>query len=146
MISQILTTLLKSIGIGYLCHVAQAWLGTSYFNSFLQNNLVNILIALLAVNSATMGIVLTKVRDLIDRHGGAEAFKQTREHMLLSIKEQISLIILAVSALSAAEAKIVAETTELKAFIFISLGTIFAYAMFNLYDVSKSVLIIIDHE
>ena len=66
MISQILKTSIMSIGVGFLAQVLQSSLTTSYLNVFLSENLITILIALLAINSATLGIVLTKIRDLVE--------------------------------------------------------------------------------
>ncbi|MFW8696409.1 hypothetical protein, partial [Mesorhizobium japonicum] len=69
MIKQVLTTSLISLGIGYVCEFAQSMGQSQYLNDFLKGNLITLLVALLAINSATMGIVLTKIRDLIDKKG-----------------------------------------------------------------------------
>src|SRR5690606_39705386 len=100
MIKQVLTTSFISLGCGFIAELLNIWLGTKFLYQFFESNLVTILVALLAVNAATMGIVLTKMRDLIDKNGNAEAFKKTRSNMLLSIKEQIGLVVLATIILS----------------------------------------------
>jgi hypothetical protein len=58
----------------------------------LKSNITNLQVALLAVNAATLGIVLTKIRELIDKIGKSEAFEATRKEMMMSIKEQVALI------------------------------------------------------
>lgn len=147
MIRQVLATSFISIGIGYLCQVVQTATQSQYLNEFLEKNLISLLIALLAINSATMGIVLTKVRELIDRNGGgADFFDSTRRQMLLSIKEQVFLIIIAAALLTLAGSQPIASTPEFKEYISTAICAIFAYSLWNLYDTAKSVLIIIDYD
>jgi hypothetical protein len=144
MIKQVLTTSFISIGIGFLAELLNVWLGSKFLYGFFESNLVTILVALLAVNAATMGIVLTKMRDLIDKNGNAEAFKKTRRNMLLSIKEQIGLIILAAIVLSVKSAPVV-QSIENMPLLFNSIVTgIFVYALLVLYDTAKGVLVIVD--
>lgn len=147
MIKQILTTSMISIGTGYLCQLAQSMGQSQYLNDFLKGNLITLLVALLAINSATMGIVLTKIRDLIDKKGvGAESFYSTKEEMLLSIKEQIVLIFLAVALLTIGGSSLITRSTELSSGYWVLINAIFIYAMIVLYDTAKSVIIIIDYE
>lgn len=144
MIKQVLTTSFISLGIGFIAELLNIWLGTNFLYSFFESNLVTILVALMAVNAATMGIVLTKMRDLIDKNGNAETFKRTRSNMLLSIKEQIGLIVLATVVLSIKSAPAV-QAIENMPLLFNSIVTgIFVYALLVLYDTAKGVLIIVD--
>jgi len=146
MISQILKTSIMSIGIGFLAQVLQSSLSTNYLNNFLSQNLITILIALLAINSATLGIVLTKIRDLVEKHGNAECFNTTKQHMILSIKEQIALIIFAVIFLTIVSSSVITDYTNLKMLIDATIVSVFSYALFVLYDTAKGVLIIIDFD
>lgn len=146
MISQVLKTSIMSIGIGFLAQVMQSSLNTNYLNYFLSQNLITILIALLAINSATLGIVLTKIRDLVEKHGNAQCFNTTKKQMVLSIKEQIALIIIAVIFLTAVSSTLVTGYTNLKMLFDATVVAIFAYALFVLYDTAKGVLIIIDFD
>lgn len=135
-----------SIGIGFIFQVLQGALNTDYLNSYLSQNLITILIALLAINSATLGIVLTKIRDLVERHGNAQCFNSTKEHMILSIKEQIALIIFAITFLTIVSSEVVASYENLKMLFDAIVVAIFSYALFILYDTAKGVLIIIDFD
>ena len=146
MILQILKTAVMSIGVGFLAQVLQSMLCTNYLNNFLSQNLITILIALLAINSATLGIVLTKIRDLVEKHGNAQCFNSTKQNMILSIREQIALIIFAVIFLTVVSSNIVKAYTNLKSLIDATIVGIFAYALFVLYDTAKGVLIIIDFD
>lgn len=145
MIKQVLTTSFISLGLGFTAELLNIWIGSKFLHDFFISNLVTILVALLAVNAATMGIVLTKMRELIDAHGNSIAFKKTRSNMLLSIKEQVGLIILATIILSIKSAPVV-QSIENLPLLFNSIVTgIFAYALLVLYDTAKAVLVIVDY-
>jgi hypothetical protein len=144
MIKQISKTALISLSIGFLAELFNVWLATDFLQRFFEINLITILVALLAVNAATMGIVLTKIRDLIDKNGGSEFFQKTRKNMLLSVKEQIGLIILATLVLSVKTSPIVAGVENLPLLLNAIVTGIFAYALLVLYDTAKGVLIIVD--
>ena len=146
MISHVLKTFIMSIGIGFLAQVFQTALKTDYLNNFLSQNLITILIALLAINSATLGIVLTKIRDLVEKHGNAQCFNKTKQQMILSIKEQIVLIVFAVIFLTVVSSTIITAYTNLKMLFDSTVVAIFAYALIVLYDTAKGVLIIIDFD
>lgn len=144
MIGQVAKTALYSLGGGVLCQFSQGLLDSQYLTEFLKGNLINLLAALLAVNSATMGIVLTKIRELIEKHGHGDTFKETKEQFLLSVKEQLGLVIAAVILLTLNGSKHLATVPDLPFLVGAALSGVFIYAMAVLYDVAKSVLIIID--
>lgn len=146
MIRQILLAGFCSLGVGFICQLTQDWLGSQYFNEFLKGNLINLLVALLAVNSATMGIVLTKIRDLVDSKGHGEKFKETRQQMLLSVKEQVWLIAIAIVLLTLAQSKYVVGISNVTMFLNSSIAGVFVYDMLVLYDTAKGVLIIVDYD
>jgi len=147
MIKQVLTNSLISLGAGYACQFIQSMGQSHYLNDFLKGNLITLLVALLAINSATMGIVLTKVRDLIDKKGeGADCFASTKKEMLLSIKEQLALIVLSVLLLTVGGSELVTKDINMSSGYWVLVTGIFVYAMIILYDTAKSVIIIIDHE
>lgn len=146
MIKQVLTTSFTSLAIGFIVELLNIWLGSSFLYGFFSANLITILVALLAVNAATMGIVLTKMRDLIDKNGNAEVFKKTRSNMLLSIKEQITLIILATIILSVKSAPAVKSIENMPLLLNSIVTGLFVYALLVLYDTAKGVLVIVDFD
>lgn len=93
-----------------------------------------------------MGIVLTKIRDLVDRHGNQEAFKNTRRQMLLSVKEQLCLIVLSIVLLTVSDSIHAIEIENLDLLIKTTVSAIFVYSMVVLYDTAISVLVIIDFQ
>ncbi|MCG6480726.1 hypothetical protein K6U43_13975, partial [Vibrio parahaemolyticus] len=66
MIGHVVKTTFIALGVGFLAELANSWLGSEFLHKFLAQNLVTILIALLAINATTMGIVLTKIREMVD--------------------------------------------------------------------------------
>ncbi|MEW6648261.1 MAG: hypothetical protein AB1450_13760 [Pseudomonadota bacterium] len=146
MISHVLKTSLISLGVGFLAELLNGWLSSQFLSEFFEDNLITILVALLAINAATMGIVLTKIRDLIDRNGGSEFFQKTRAQMLLSVKEQIGLIVFATSLLAIKSGAAMANVPNVPLLVNSVITGIFVYALIVLYDTAKSVLIIVDYE
>lgn len=145
MIVQIFKTMFMSVGVGFTFEIINRWLETTFLHSFLSQNLVTILIALLAINGTTMGIVLTKVRDLIDNNSGIDCFKKTKEQMLLSIKEQIALIVIAVILLSVQSSPVLNSFTDIDIVINSMIIGVFVYSLNILYDTAKGVMIIVDY-
>ena len=99
--------------------------------------------ALRAINNATLGIVLTKLRDLTGRGGSSEQFHDVRRQMLLSIKEQIALVFFAIIFLSLQEAKNLPLVVPSSVFDTLLLGCFF-YTIAILYDTAKSVFVLLD--
>ena len=146
MISHVVKTSFVSLGVGFLVEIVNVWLSSQFLAKYFEANLITILVALLAINAATMGIVLTKMRDLIDKNGGCVFFKETRAQMLLSVKEQIALVVIATSLLAIKSGTAVAGVPNMSLLINSVVTGIFVYALLVLYDTAKSVLIIVDYE
>ena len=139
-------TALISLALGFLSQLAHYALETDYLNTFLHDNLLTLLIALLAINSATMGIVLTKIRELVEMGGKTSIFKSTKAQMLLAVREQIALIIIAIAALTVASSPIIPQSDIFYTFFESIIVGVFAYSLIALYDTATSVLIIVDFD
>lgn len=146
MIKQVFQNIFLSLGIGFLIELICNWLKTDYLHTFFTQNLITLLVALLAINATTMGIVLTKIRDFIDKNGGSECFKDTRQQMMLSVKEQIGLIVFGTFLLTISKSPSICIAENLCLLINSSLNAIFVYSLLVLFDTAKGVLIIIDFE
>lgn len=142
----ILSQALKAIAIGFLMKIFSDWLNTDYLDKFFANNLITILVALLAINTTTLSIILTKIRELIDQHGGGDFFAKTKANMLLTIKEQIALIVLAVIFLSAKDSILIAQTENMPLLLDTLTFAVFSYALMTLYDTAKCVFLILDYK
>jgi hypothetical protein len=117
---------------------------SDFIFNFLKPNITNLQVALLAVNTATLGIVLSKIREIIDKTGQRAEFESTRNEMLLSIKEQVALVAvsLLIIALESAKNPPIAVPSEV---FQATLVASFIYSIFVLYDTAKSVFVILDY-
>jgi len=138
----ILRSALISVGIACLAYFALNAIGSTYIFEFLKANLINIQIGLLAINTATLGVVLTKLRDLVDSGAPLPAFANTRREMLLSVKEQVALIVASLALLSVSEAKSIPFSVP-SDLLQILLIACFTYSLLILYDTAKSVFVVL---
>lgn len=143
--SHIFLNILISVGAGYLLAQIQMFLGTSYLTTFLKQNLITLLVALIAINSATLSIVLTKIRELIDKSGQRGTFSNTKQQMILSINEQVMLIVIAMLLLIVQDSDFVKKYADINIFLNILIIGCFIYALRVLYDTAKSVFVILDY-
>jgi hypothetical protein len=141
--TDVLKTTFISLGLACLAQLFLYLMQADFVFLFLKSNITNLQVALLAVNTATLGIVLTKIREIIDRTGNRAAFDSVRSEMLLSIKEQVTLIAasLTILALESAKNLPVAVSSEI---FQAALIASFIYSIFVLYDTAKSVFVILD--
>ncbi len=51
MIGHVVKTTFIALGVGFLAELVNSWLGSEFLHKFLAQNLVTILIALLAINA-----------------------------------------------------------------------------------------------
>lgn len=144
--SSIIKNILLSIGIGFIVYQLQKIMQSTYVVDFLKTNLVTLLVALVAINSATLGIVLTKIRDLLDRRGNNGDFINTKKQMIISIREQITIIPISLLLLLLKDSKILGNNQNFISFIEVILIACFFYALVILYDTAKSVFVILDYD
>lgn len=144
MIMRVIGVALACLAVGFLSQLAQRYLQTEYLNIFLSENLITILIALLAINSATAGIVLTKIRELVESHGNEQAFTSTKNEMKLSVREQIVLVVLSVVLLTISSSGKLAVNADLALLLNSTICGIFFYSLYVLYDTAIGVMVIID--
>lgn len=138
-------SIIISIGAGYLLAQFQMLIGTTYLTTFLKQNLITLLVALIAINSATLSIVLTKIREILDRKNIQGAFENTKKEMIVSINEQIVLIIVAIVLLSIQDSELIKNHSSYTFLLNVLLIGCFIYAVHVLYDTAKSVFVILDY-
>ena len=134
---------LIAIGGAFLLTQIQAVIGSTYIVEFLKKDLVSLLVALLAINAASLGIVLSKIRELIDSNDEHTGFESTKKEMLFSIKEQITLIFLSLTLLMIHGAESLKDKEQAISFVEVMVISCFIYAMLVLYDTAKSIFVIL---
>jgi hypothetical protein len=140
----IIQNILKALGGGVLLYLLEKVFQTTFLSDYLRANLITILFALLAINAATLGVVLTKLRDLVDREGKTDAFKGTQREMQLSINEQVALIIISTILLMADKSPLLVDKPNAVLAINILIPSCLAFALAVLYDTCKSVFVLLD--
>lgn len=141
--NDIVKNILISIGGGFLLYQLQVILCSDYLIVFLEDNLVSLLIAVMAINSASLGIVLSKIREILDSVDGNHGFLDTKNEMLLSIKEQMVLIFLSLFLMILNASELIIKYSQLVFLIKVLIISCFIYAMQILYDTAKSIFVIL---
>lgn len=134
---------LGSLILAIIVQVGERLLDTTYFTDFLKDELISLIITVLAINAATLSITLGKVRELIDQHGGD--FSSTRKACLNSLIEQFVLILVAILFLVLYSSPVITTpwpgTQLLFAIVF---TTCFFQELWVLFDTTKSIFIVLD--
>lgn len=139
----IISTFLKSLGLAAIIYAFQAWLGGEWLIGFLRANLITILVTLLAINTATTAVILTKMSEISRQHGRPvnDIFAATKQQMKLSFQEQIGLIAAGmVLSVVSTNKGYVFESPVVNISLEILLATVFIYALFLLYDTAVATL------
>lgn len=132
------------IVIGLIAGSVSRLLKSPYLSGFLEANLVLLLIALLAINTTTISVVMTKLRELSTTAG---TFTATTKEMKWSIVEQVALIVLSILFLMAKKsAVILGHILHADFALEVLLLSIFFYSIHILYDTANSVFEIMSFE
>ena len=131
--------------IGFVINFIAERLQSDFISTFLSENLITLLIALVAINTTTLSVVLTKIREISDQLGGD--FTRTAKEMKTSIAEQVILVILASVTQMISTSSLIKASFPLITFISnVVLIAIFSYAIYILYDTANSVFVILQFE
>lgn len=124
-------------------NVLSVFLVSSFLSKFLHDNVINILINLLAINTASTGIVLTKLKEISERHNDFD-FSEIFIELKLALVEQIVLIGLSIIVLIFNDSNLIKANLSQHEFIFNTLITaIFINALDTLRDTGKAIFLII---
>ncbi|MFA5118794.1 MAG: hypothetical protein WC695_08105 [Candidatus Omnitrophota bacterium] len=134
-----------SVLLGIIINSLSSWMGSHFLLKFLDCNLITLLVALMAINTTTMSVMMTKMSEIKERH--KIDFPKTIREMTASIYEQISLICIAVAL------QIISDSPKMKQlwpnpeFIISSfLVAVFVYAMLILFDTAKGIFVLLENE
>lgn len=135
------TCIVIGLGVAALSDLA----GSAYIETFLDANLLVVLVALMAINTTTASVILTKMREIADAHPKAD-FAATRRSMRGATIEQLALIVIAIALLAAKDSPWLIHRLPHAEFVLTSLLiAVFAFALQVLYDTARAVYVILDH-
>ncbi len=142
--------MIKSISlyivIAFTLSYSSEKLESLFLQNFLSANLINILITLLAINTATVSILLSKLKEISDKNNSFD-FDENYTELKKSLIEQICLIILAVIIGVLDSSKLIQNTFSNFKFIVTTFNIfIFVYSMDILRDTGISIFSIIKFE
>lgn len=124
-----------------ICLIAK-YLKSEFLFEYLIENIIGLLLTLLAINTATLGLIASKIQDMLEKHPKI-SFKRTTEEMKFSLIEQIVLIIVSVVSLIVFKSDII--QFEFKDILFNTiLVSVLIYSISILWDTGNGVFVIID--
>jgi hypothetical protein len=119
------------------------FLESPFLSKFLHDNVINIIINLLAINTATTGIVLTKLKEISENHKNFD-FSESYKELKFALIEQIILIGLSITVLIFKDSAVIQAHLLHHNFIFDTLITaIFINTLDTLRDTGKAIFLII---
>jgi hypothetical protein len=138
-------SILAIVAAGTLFNAIALWLKSDVVSRYLCENIVIILITLLAINIATISVIMTKLKEIVDKFGGD--FEATISEMRISVREQLILIVVAFFALMLRGSAVVQAAVEYHAFILDSvIMSVLIYALDILRDTGNSIFHILDFD
>lgn len=138
--------IILSVAFGVFIVAMERWLGSKFIIDYLISNLLTIIIAVLAINATTIGIVLTKIREIMDEAKMLDGFEDTKSEMIFSIKEQIVLIIFSLLIIILIKSSALYGYSKTLDVLNVLLVSSFVFELWILYDTAKSVFVIIDYK
>ncbi|MFS4491730.1 hypothetical protein [Maribacter sp. 2308TA10-17] len=135
-------TIFASFGIAFILIVFEYFLESSFLSLFLKENLVGLLLTLMAINTATSTVISGKLEEISERTGAD--FADVIKEIKFSLVEQIALIIMAVILLIIEDSKVLETKVEyFDTLINILLATILVYAVDILRDTGVAIFNIV---
>ena len=131
------------LAIAFVLNILSSSIESSFFSSFLNENVIIILVTLLAINTATSGLIISKLHELSEKNGAN--FDNSYNSLKNSLKEQIIIIIVCSVSLILRNSKLLETQIPFHYLIFdtIILAT-FIYSLDILYDTGKSIFLIVN--
>jgi|AntRauTorcE11898_2_1112593.scaffolds.fasta_scaffold01073_3 cobalamin synthase len=133
------------LGVSALIVYISYLIQSNYIFELLNQGLIIILISLLAINTTTSSVILTKLKEISDKN--KISFTNTIDQLHLSIKEQVWLIIVGLVFLIIGDSNVIRNGfSQLENGINTVLVAVFIYAILILKDTANAIFVILNHE
>jgi hypothetical protein len=128
--------------IGFFTSIISCYLQSTFLLDFLRSNLVVLSIALLAINTATLGLLSTKIQDVYLNYKAAD-FRSTIKEMRKSLFEQVVIITMAIIVLIFDSSKVIQFDTKniITTTLLCALGS---FEIYILWDTGNAVFVLLD--
>jgi len=131
--------------LGFLTNWTADQLQRDFVRAFLRSNVVTILVALTAINAATASIMLTQLREMLDRRNADSGqFGRTIDELRLSFVEQMLLVLIAIAGEIAATSGRLLPVFPQASWIgqAVVTGT-FLYGLYITFDTARAIFILL---
>lgn len=134
--------LFVSLAIAILISWVASALGSTFVSDFLNGNLFMLIVALLAINIASIGVVASRLYDLKEKHD--VSFQRTARSMRYSILEQIGLLfVLVMSGIIKTSPCVLQQWPLISTINDVIVIAVFIWAITVLYDTTNSILVLL---
>lgn len=124
--------------IGIAIQLISNVLGSNYVATFMENDLLSVLLALLAINITTISVIMSKLREMAGQ--GRLDYSTVVQEMRYSVTEQIVLMVIAATLLILNGSEAVINTSSLaQPIIVVGLISVLVYAIRILYDTGGAI-------
>jgi hypothetical protein len=127
-------------------NIVSFFLESDYLIDYLKDNLITIILTLLAINTATSGLIVSKLQE-IKKSNKEIDIKPTTKSLLNALKEQIILIIVAIVLVIVIDSLVTSKflyTKYIDFFLEVLAITVFINAIQILWDTGKAIFVMID--
>lgn len=128
--------------ISSFLNILSQYINSNFLTEYLSKNIIGLLITLLAINTASLGLVASKIQDILEKEPRIN-FKETISEMKFSLYEQIFLISLCIISQIILNSEKLVFTYQQFTLDTILLA-ILIYSIIILWDTGKAVFVIID--
>ncbi len=140
--AEFVRNLVISVGLAVLISVVSSVLGSSFVVDLLSANLFMLIVALLAINVASIGVVASRLYDLKEKHD--VSFKRTANSMRNSLWEQIGLLsVLVLAGVIGTSSSVLQRWPFVSAVTDIVVIAVFIWSIAVLYDTTNSMLVLL---
>jgi hypothetical protein len=138
-------TICLCIVLSIVVNILAYSINSTFIKTYLDENLLTLLIALLAINTTTLSVILTKLKDISDKH--KINFASSVKEMKMSIIEQVIVIILGLLFQVVQNSTDIMSLHQSLPFIFsVLVLLVFIYAIDILIDTANGIFVILDYE
>lgn len=130
------------IVLGIIIVFVARLLDSDFLFVYLKDNIVGLLLTLLAINTATSGLIASKIQDILVEYKGID-FSSSIKEMKFSLLEQIVLISVSIIVLLVLDGRSVVFEYKIDIGNII-LTSILIYSIAILWDTGKAVFIVIE--
>ena len=117
---------------------------STFLASFVNNNLILILLTIFSINITTSSVILTKLKEISESHD--IDFPKSVQELKLSMQEQVVIVCLAFLFLIFKESQVISNSEIAHKTVNTLLVTLFIFEVYILRDLALSIFVILDSE